>query len=172
MRRRRWPWVLLVLLLLVAGNNLSHRLDEIKQQYNGLQYAVHDVTDQIDSISNRVETILKAQNSLAADYGSEIAASNLAANTVTFSVYAVPRTYVEGLSVEFIAENGTETSSMVGRAVESTDRALFCYGVYPPDGQHLSFRPVRLSGRYPADTIAGHLLLSLHQFHVHGRQHC
>ena len=78
-RRRRWPWVLLVLLLLVAGNNLSHRLDEIKQQYNGLQYAVHDVTDQIDSISNRVETILKAQNSLAADYGSEIAASNLAA---------------------------------------------------------------------------------------------
>ena len=121
-RRRRWPWVLLVLLLLVAGNNLSHRLDEIKQQYNGLQYAVHDVTDQIDSISNRVETILKAQNSLAADYGSEIAASNLAANTVTFSVYAVPRTYVEGLSVEFIAENGTETSSMVGRAVESTDR--------------------------------------------------
>ena len=53
-RRRRWPWVLLVLLLLVAGNNLSHRLDEIKQQYNGLQYAVHDVTDQIDSISNRV----------------------------------------------------------------------------------------------------------------------
>lgn len=121
-RRRRWPWVLLVLLLLVAGNNLSHRLDEIKQQYNGLQYAVYDVTDQIDSISNRVETILKAQNSLAADYGSEIAASNLAANTVTFSVYAVPRTYVEGLSVEFIAENGTETSSMVGRAVESTDR--------------------------------------------------
>ncbi|MEI3330109.1 MAG: hypothetical protein V8R27_00165 [Oscillospiraceae bacterium] len=50
------------------------------------------MTDQIDSISNRVETILKAQNSLAADYGSEIAVSNLAANTVTFSVYAVPRT--------------------------------------------------------------------------------
>ena len=41
---------------------------------------------------------------------------------MNFSGYAFPRTYVEGLSVEFIADNGTETSSMVGRAVESTDR--------------------------------------------------
>lgn len=124
-KRRWWVWGLLVLLLLLLlrrGTSLSHRLDEIKQQYNGLQYAVHDVTNQIGSISNRVEAILKAQNSLAAYYGSEIAASNLAANTVTFSVYAVPRTYVEGLSVEFIAENGTETSNVVGRAEEGTDR--------------------------------------------------
>ncbi len=59
------------------------------------------------SLSNRVEEILKAQNSLVADSGVEMAIPlDLAANTVTFSAYAVPKTYVEGMTVEFVPENG------------------------------------------------------------------
>lgn len=49
------------------------------------------VDRQIGSISSQVESILKAQNSLVADYSAEILSADLANNTVTFSVRPCPR---------------------------------------------------------------------------------
>lgn len=58
---------------------------------------------------------MKAQNSLVADCGVELEAVDLAANTVTFSAYAVPKTYVEGMAVEFLAENGRDSQRPAGQ---------------------------------------------------------
>ena len=93
--RRRWPWVLAAAALCLVLFHLFDRLDRINGQYVNLQNSLYRVESsvygQIGSLSNRVEEILKAQNSLVADCGVELEAVDLAANTVTFSAYAVPR---------------------------------------------------------------------------------
>ena len=86
------------------------RLDDLNGKYYNLQDAVsgisRTVNSQINGISNRVEEILKAQNALTADYGTQLLAGDLARNTVTFSARAVPKTYEEGMSAVFVADSG------------------------------------------------------------------
>ena len=109
-RRRRWPFVAAGLILCLVLFHLFDRLDRMDSQYVNLQNSLYRVESSVDgqigSLSNRVEEILKAQNSLVADCNVELEAVDLAANTATFSVYAVPKTYVAGMTVEFLAENG------------------------------------------------------------------
>ncbi len=110
-RRRRWPFVLAGAILAVVFLNLFQTLDTLRLQqqsiFNDLSRVESSVDSQIGSISGRVEEILKAQNSLVADYGAEIASADLEKNQVTFSVRAVPKTYIQGMTVEFTADNGT-----------------------------------------------------------------
>ena len=91
--------------------SLFARLDRMDQQYDNLQNSVHNVqssvNSQINGISSRVEEILKAQNDLTAEYGTELVHTNLQKDQVVFNVYAVPKTYVEGMTVKFSADNGT-----------------------------------------------------------------
>ena len=53
-----------------------------------------------------MEEILKSQNSLVADYATNIQSADLASNTVTFSVRVVPKTYTEGLEILLHADTG------------------------------------------------------------------
>ena len=110
-KRRKWPWVLLGFLALLVSFHLINRLDQIDEQYDRVQMTVSNVQDSVNSqiygISNRVEEILKAQNSLTAEYGAEILRLNLKENRVLFSVHATPKTYIEGMTVKFAADNHT-----------------------------------------------------------------
>ena len=112
-KRRRWPWVLAVLVIAVGGWTLFQRLDQMEQQYYDLANSVGNITysvnSQIGSITDRVEEVLKAQNDLTADYGTQLLSADLASNTGTFSLRAVPKTYTPGMSVIFLADNGEET---------------------------------------------------------------
>lgn len=112
-KRRQWPWVLAVLVIAVGGWTLFQRLGQMEQQYYDLANSVGNITysvnRQIGSITDRVEEVLKAQNGLAADYGTQLRSADLASNTVTFSLRAVPKTYTPGMSVIFLADNGEET---------------------------------------------------------------
>ena len=112
-KRRRWPWVLAVLVTAVGGWSLFQRLDQMEQQYYDLANSVGNITysvnSQIGSITDRVEEVLKAQNDLTADYGTQLVSADLASNTGTFSLRAVPKTYTPGMSVIFLADNGEET---------------------------------------------------------------
>ena len=127
--RWKWPWVLAALVLALAVFSLFRRLDRVDRQYNNLQNSVNSVTSSVNSqiggISQQVEELLKSQNALTADYRTELAAVNLSANTATFSVYAVPKTYVDGMTVEFIAENGEVASDRVARAGEAGSNQRF-----------------------------------------------
>ena len=110
---RRWAAPALVLLcavtlfLLLTTNS---RLRELDRRYNDLANSIGNITysvdSQIGSITNRVETILKAQNSLIADYGTQLLSADLQHNTATFQVWAVPKTYVEGMEVAFQGDSG------------------------------------------------------------------
>ena len=112
-KRRRWPWVLAVLVIAVGGWTLFQRLDQMEQQYYDLANSVGNITysvnSQIGSITDRVEEVLKAQNDLTADYGTQLVSADLASNTGTFSLRAVPKTYTPGMSGIFLADNGEET---------------------------------------------------------------
>ena len=92
---------------------LFSRLSQLDNRYNNLQNSVNNVTytvnSQIGSITSQVEEVLKRQNNLTADYGVSLSGADYAANTVTFSAYAVPKTYVEGMRAIFLADDGTQT---------------------------------------------------------------
>ena len=112
-KRRRWPWVLAVLVIAVGGVTLFQRLDQMDRRYYELANSVGNITysvnSQIGSITDRVEEVLKAQNDLTADYSTQLVSADLASNTGTFSLRAVPKTYTPGMSVIFLADNGEET---------------------------------------------------------------
>ena len=122
-KRRRWPWVLAVLVIAVGGWTLFQRLDQMEQQYYDLANSVGNITysvnSQIGSITDRVEEVLKAQNDLTADYGTQLVSADLASNTGTFSLRAVPKTYTPGMSVVFLADNGEETLEFPAQEEES-----------------------------------------------------
>lgn len=104
--------------------SLSRQLSRLDQRYMDLQNTVggiqSNVSAQIGGISSRVEEILKAQNDLTADYGTEIRSTNPAGNMVTFSFRAVPRTFQEGMTAWFEVDNGV---------------SRFTFGPYSPSGQ-------------------------------------
>lgn len=120
-KRRRWPFVLAggaVLLAAAVLIHLSSRLNDLNNQYNNLQSSINNVTysvnSQISSITNQVETILKSQNQLTASYDAALLSTDLAENTATFSVQAVPKSYMEGMTALFLADSGGELLEVPG----------------------------------------------------------
>lgn len=120
-RRRWWPLALAAAggaAVLVALFHLSTRLNDLNSQYNNLQSSINNVTysvnSQISSITNQVETILKSQNQLTASYDATLLSTDLAENTATFSVQAVPKSYVEGMTALFLADSGDGPVELAG----------------------------------------------------------
>lgn len=105
--------------LTVGLSKMTGQLNDLSRQYHDLQYSINNVTNgvnyQISSISDRVEEVLKQQNNLTADYGTEILRLNAGEDRILFSVYAVPKTYVEGMTVSFIVDDGIGgTNTVIG----------------------------------------------------------
>ena len=107
---RRGLRILAAVIVVAVGIHLFNRLDGLDNQYNNLQNAVgnlnQSVNNQIGGIAGRVEAILKAQNDLTADYGTELVGIDLFTNTVTFRLRAVPKTFVEGMKAVFLVNSG------------------------------------------------------------------
>lgn len=113
--------------LVVGLSKMTGQLKDLSRQYHDLQYSINNVTNgvnyQINSISDRVEEVLKQQNNLTADYETEIKDIDVYENMVTFSFRAVPKTFTEGMMAWLEAENGT---------------AKFTFGPFEPVGQTFS----------------------------------
>lgn len=113
--------------LAVGLSKMTGQLKDLNRQYHDLRYSIDNVTygvnNQINSISGRVEELLKQQNNLTADYGTEIKDIDISGKMVTFSFSAVPKTFTEGMTAWLEAENGT---------------AKFTFGPFEPVGQTFS----------------------------------
>lgn len=87
---------------------LAGQLEQLESQYNSLQNSVGNISSsvdsQINSIGSRVEEILQAQNNLTADYNAQWTDMDIGAGTVTITASAVPKTYREGMTAQFLAE--------------------------------------------------------------------
>ncbi len=117
-KKRRWPWVLAAaVVLFFAWTALSSWVDQLNNRFNSLSSSInevsHDVNQQIGSISGRVEDILKAQNSLAAEYVAQCLSLDVEGNTALFSASITPKTYAEGLEVVFQADCGDGSVTQV-----------------------------------------------------------
>ena len=125
-KRRRWPYVLgaaaAVAVLAVFGSLFS-RLDDVNRDYQNLQNSIAnitwDVNRQIGTIASRVEEVLQNQNTLTAEQSAWVADTDFRANTVTVEARAVPRTYVEGMTAEFIMVSEGETVTVPGTLGEN-----------------------------------------------------
>lgn len=110
--RKKWPYVLAALMVLYAAHRAYQSIDrQFDSVYSRIGQMDSKMSNQVYSISGQVEEILKQQNALTADYGTELVSADLSKNAVTFSVYAVPKTYVEGMRVEFSVDNGHNSNS-------------------------------------------------------------
>ena len=127
--RKKWPYVLAALAVLCAAYNIYDAIRTIGRQFDGVYNRINQmessVSNQVYSISSQVEEILTQQNSLVTDAKVSFVTCDLKANTVTFSVAVVPKTFVEGMTVEFLAENGEISSDVVGRAGEDGTNQRF-----------------------------------------------
>lgn len=108
--RKKWPWVLAACLLMLVFIQLFGRIDQLSSQYSNLHYSVSSITgsvnSQINGLANRVEEILKAQNQLTAEFNTELESFDYRNNTVTISMKAVPKTFVQGMNAVFVVESG------------------------------------------------------------------
>ncbi len=115
-RRRRWPLVLAGLAgaaIVYGFGFLSDRLGDLQSQYANLNSSMMglqtSVSNQIGSITGQVQSILEQQASLLADWSCEEKETDLSANTVTFSLRAVPKTYEDGMTAVFTVVSGGKT---------------------------------------------------------------
>ena len=122
-KKRRWPYVLGALALLAIFSNLFSRLDGMRKEYRDLQssvFAIQSVVDsQINSITSRVEEMIQNQNALTAEQSAQIEDIDYRANTVTVEARAVPRTYVEGITAEFLLVSDGEAVTVPGTPGEN-----------------------------------------------------
>lgn len=109
-KRRKWPWALVALVLIIVFAKLFSTLNDLQNDFNRIENSVsyidRNVDNQISSITNRVENILNRMNNFTVEHSAEILNADLAANTVTFKLSAVPKTYTEGMTAVFQAEYG------------------------------------------------------------------
>ncbi|MEG1790022.1 MAG: helix-turn-helix transcriptional regulator [Oscillospiraceae bacterium] len=102
--------VLLALGLIIFGANLLGSLKSVSEKQKNLENQLSNITVRMSQqeygIASRVEEILKAQNSMLADYSVENTSKDLKAGTTAFTVTLTPRTYTAGLTVELIADCG------------------------------------------------------------------
>lgn len=94
-------------------------MERLGNNYTNLSHSINNVTDsvnrQISVIAYQVENILNEQKALTADFGTSVAEVNAKEMTVSFDVYAVPKTYEACMTVEFLAESdNSETHSAEG----------------------------------------------------------
>lgn len=149
-KRRRLPLVLAVGAVVLAGAvalHLSGRLNQLAGQYDRLQTSIqtvdHSVNHQISSITRQVEDILKSQNQLTARYDAQLLSTDPAEKTATFSVEAVPKSYVEGMTARFTADSGdgpVEAEGALGPG-QSFSARITC-----PLTDHITLSVVFLSG--------------------------
>lgn len=122
-KRRRWPAVLGCVLACALLLYLFGQLRSVRQDYQNLQQALNNVNynvgSQIGAISDQVRSLLEQQVNITLSESTDVASVDYAAGTVTFSLSAAPRTYVDGMTAVFTVDCGEESVSAEGTLGEN-----------------------------------------------------
>lgn len=100
-----------VLCLCLVLWGFYRKMDRLNQHYYFLQSDITEVQrsvdERINSVSSRMETLFREQNTVTADYGTTLVDVDPSASSAFFRVYAVPKNYTEGMRAEFYEANGS-----------------------------------------------------------------
>lgn len=99
-------------------DRVDQRLLDFNSQISQVQ---RSVSQQVNGIAAQVQDILDRQNSLLAESGAEIGGYDFTdgpKGSVRFSLYAVPKSYQEGMTAAFTAESGGEVRTAEGTLTE------------------------------------------------------
>ena len=130
--RPRWPrwqkWACagaIALVIFGAWRLWQGTMDRVDQRLldfnNQISQVQRSVSQQVNGIASQVQDILDRQNSLLAESGAEIGGYDFTdgpRGSVLFSVYAVPKSYQEGMTAAFTAESGGEVRTAEGVLTE------------------------------------------------------
>lgn len=131
-RRRKAVAIVLAILgvtVLIGWNmKLSANLEEIKTQQDMIQGALAgvggSVSSEMSGFAQEVQDMLKAQDSLLADYSVKEISRDLKAGTVQYKISATPKTYQQGMNVSFAVSDGHDTIEVQGKEVKHVFTAI------------------------------------------------
>lgn len=110
---KKWVRPLLcifLIALLVLLWNLFQSVQRLQNDSSNLSNCIsqmnQSLSSEINNITNQVTYILDQQNQLISQYDVQVETMDLTANTVTFSVSATPKTYIDGMTATFAADTG------------------------------------------------------------------
>lgn len=110
---RRWKWaaVVLAVLLVISWSSVSKlnkRIDDLSGQTQTVQNQVmgveHSVTNQINSLTGRLEKLLEAQNHLLGEWECRLM-DYIPDQKGIFALSARPKEYIPGMTAVFCAES-------------------------------------------------------------------
>ena len=160
---RRWKWAAIVLAVLLviswsSVTKLNRRIDDLSGKTQNVQNQLvgveNTVSNQINSLTGRLERLLEAQNHLLSEWDC-ILIGYIPGEKAVFSLSARPKEYVPGMTAEFYVENNAGEQVSVparwdGSAFEAQmdvplwDDPDFSIQLY--DGQSRKTQPMEVPG--------------------------
>ena len=133
---KTWQKTLAIVGIIVLGIwsvNLYAQVSSLNNGYNNLANNLgmlqNNMNLQINSMASRVEEILEKQNHLLAAYETEIIGMDIAKETVTIAASVVPKSYIEGMTVEFLFESDGKLYTVT--AAEGERNRFHCEYEFP-----------------------------------------
>lgn len=139
--------IFLIVLLVLLWNlfqSVQHLQNDSSNLFNSIAQMNQSLSSEINNITNQVTYVLEQQNQLISQYDVQVETMDLTANTVTFAVSATPKTYIDGMTATFAADNGegdVVTADAVLGANQTYSAQITC-----PLTDHISIRAFFQSG--------------------------
>lgn len=106
-KRKKWP-IFVGILLVIVFSTLFSKISELNSQLQTVQNNVLNTTQTVNSqlsgLTVQVKDILERQNTLLAGSSYSVEAIDLPGGTITYSLTAVPKQFVEGMTAQFSAQ--------------------------------------------------------------------
>ena len=117
-RKRSWRTVLSAIIIISLIIWFGTTLQDLQSQQNNLQNNINNVERSLNSrilgITSSIEKIIKAQDSLLSDFSAEVVSTDLRLGTASFALTAIPKTYSQGMTLDFTVNNGLRSISLAG----------------------------------------------------------
>jgi len=93
-------------------NAIANQQSEMQSQLSGVSSSV---SGSFSSFAQEIRDMLKAQDSVLADYSVKETSRDLKAGTIQYEVSATPKTYQQGMSVSFVINDGKNSIEVQGK---------------------------------------------------------
>lgn len=115
--------VIAAIAVIGCGIGFSRSLTSIQDQQMSMRSSIYSLQNQVNGslsgLTTQIETILKDQNSLFAEYTASYGNMDYRAGTMEVTASVTPKTYQPGMQVSFQVNDGKENHTVPGK--ESTD---------------------------------------------------